>query len=171
MTASPAPRRHRELTGRAVLFCLLAFFGVVIAVNAVLVRAATSTFGGLETDSSYKAGLAFMHEVAAARAQQAREWKIDAHLVPAVRTGTQTETRVEITARDSRGTPLAGLDLALLLEHPTDKRLDHAVVAKEIRAGTFRAVTDALRGQWEMVIELSRGGERLFRSKNRITLR
>ncbi|MPZ59187.1 MAG: hypothetical protein GEU91_22410 [Rhizobiales bacterium] len=62
-------RKPKELTGRAALFCFLGFFGVVIAVNAVMIRAATTTFGGVETASSYKAGLAFKQEIAAARAQ------------------------------------------------------------------------------------------------------
>ena len=52
-------RKPCELTGKHVLLCLLGFFGVVFAVNAVLVKAATSTFGGVETSSSYKAGLMF----------------------------------------------------------------------------------------------------------------
>ena len=51
--------RTRELTGKHVLFCLVGFFAVVFAVNAVMMRAATSTFGGVETASSYKAGLMF----------------------------------------------------------------------------------------------------------------
>ena len=33
-----AHRKTRELTGKHVLFCLLGFFGVVFAVNAVLVK-------------------------------------------------------------------------------------------------------------------------------------
>jgi nitrogen fixation protein FixH len=52
MDTNRAPRRPRKLTGRHVLLGLVAFFGVVFAVNAVLVRAAISTFGGVETVSS-----------------------------------------------------------------------------------------------------------------------
>ena len=49
-----------------MLVCLVAFFGVVAAVNAVHDPAAVSTFGGVETESSYQAGLAFSREIAAA---------------------------------------------------------------------------------------------------------
>ena len=62
----------RPLTGRAVLAMLLGFFGLVIAVNLVMVRAAISTFGGVDTPSSYQAGLAFKAEEAAVAAQDAR---------------------------------------------------------------------------------------------------
>jgi hypothetical protein len=37
-------------------------------------------------------------------------------------------------------------------------------------AGLFRGTTAAAAGQWDLVIELSRDGERLFRSKNRVWL-
>ena len=52
-------RPPREVTGRMVLVCLVAFFAVVAGVNAVMIRAAVSTFGGVETESAYQAGLAF----------------------------------------------------------------------------------------------------------------
>ena len=66
MADATIPRRPRELTGRAVLLILLAFFGVVIAVNLIMARYAVSTFAGVETESSYKAGLAFTAEHRAA---------------------------------------------------------------------------------------------------------
>src|SRR5262249_23714165 len=59
----------RELTGRAVLVCLVTFFAVVAGVNAVMIGGAVSTFGGLETESSYQAGLVFAREEAQARSQ------------------------------------------------------------------------------------------------------
>ena len=66
---NPQQKPPRELTGRAVLFWLVGFFALVFGVNAVMVKAATSTFGGVETTSSYKAGLKFKDEIAAAERQ------------------------------------------------------------------------------------------------------
>ena len=66
----------RKLTGRGVLLCLLAFFGVVFAVNAVMIRFATGTFGGVETASSYAAGLAFKKDLNAAEQQDALGWQV-----------------------------------------------------------------------------------------------
>ena len=59
---------------------LVAFFGLVMVVNVVMVKAAISTFGGVDTQSSYQAGLAFKAEEAAAAAQNARDWPVDATL-------------------------------------------------------------------------------------------
>src|SRR5512146_2690337 len=99
------PRKARELTGKHVLLCLLGFFGVVFAVNGVLVRAATSTFGGVETSSSYKAGLLFEQEVAKAERQDARRWQVDGKLTRD-RAG---EAVLDISARDDKGAAVTGL--------------------------------------------------------------
>jgi len=66
------------LTGRMVLVCLVLFFATVVGVNAVMIRAATSTFGGVETENAYQAGLAFNREHAAAMAQDGRNWNVTA---------------------------------------------------------------------------------------------
>ena len=158
--------RPRELTGRTVLICLVAFFGVVAAVNAIMAAAAISTLSGLDSDSPYQAGLAFDQEIAASRTQQALRWQVDAK----VETGNG-KTRVEITARDADGTPLPGLGATASLAHPTDRRFDRDLAVTQDGPGHFRGVTGAAFGQWDVVIELSRDGVRQFRSKNRVVLR
>lgn len=160
-SATP-PRGERVLTGRAVLACFLGFFAVVFAANFFLVRFAISSFGGVETESSYKAGLAFKQEEAAAAQQAARHWQVSAHVEP----GT-----VRIAALDAQGRPLAGLDALVALHHPTDRRLDATLDPQPGAAGVWIARTDLPAGQWDLVIELSRGGERQFRSTNRILVR
>jgi nitrogen fixation protein FixH len=173
MTAIPGPRsgaspdRPRELTGRTVLICLISFFAVVFAVNAVMVRAAVSTFGGVETASSYQAGLNFARDMAAARAQVSRHWRIDARLLP--RPGAPMQ--IELSAHDQIGRPLAGLAATVILVHPTDRRLDRDVDMHPDGAGRFRGATAPAPGQWDLVIELARDDERLFRSRKRLTLR
>ena len=103
--------RAKEVTGRTVFVCLVAFFGVIAAANAVMIRAAVSTFGGLETESSYQAGLAFEREAAQARAQDSLHWQVDARLAP-LRGGAAT---LVIDARDAAGAPLHGLIAAARL--------------------------------------------------------
>ena len=155
-----------RLTGRTVFAGLVAFFAVVIGVNAIMIHAAVSTFGGVETDSSYRAGLAFAREMATVEAQDARHWTVTAK---AVLEGNATV--VEVTARDASGQPIANLAATASLVHPTDRRADHALSLVSDGAGRFRGTTAASAGQWDLVIELSRDGERLFRSKNRVWLR
>jgi nitrogen fixation protein FixH len=149
-----------------VLICLVAFFAVVVGVNAVMIGAAVSTFGGVETEGAYQAGLAFARESVAAHAQDALNWRVQAKVRPAGAVGTL----VEIDARDANDRPLTGLHATARLVHPTDKRADQAVTMTEIAPGSFRGTAAAIVGQWNLFIELSRDGP-LFRSKNRIVLR
>lgn len=156
----------RPLTGRTVLICLIAFFGVIATVNAIMIRAAVSTFGGVETGSSYQAGLKFKQEMDAAREQEARHWQVQANVRAA-----EDRTLVEIDARDAAGKPIAGLEATASLHRPTSRREDLAVALNEGTAGHFRGTAPGAAGQWDLVIELSRGGERLFRSRNRVVLK
>ena len=101
-----------------------------------------------------------------AKAQDARQWRVEAKVTP-----SPDGARIDVTARDAAGLPLRGLDASALLERPTDRRLDRDVAVAEDAPGRFHGSVDVERGQWDLVIELSRQGEQLFRSKNRIVLK
>src|SRR5581483_6666742 len=148
--------RPRELTGRHVLLWVVGFFGVVFLANAVLVKAATSTFGGLETQSSYKAGLVFEREVARAERQQALGWTVDGRLVR----DNSGEAVLTVGVRDADAT----------LAHPADSRLDHVIALTAAGAGVFRGRDQVPPGQWELIVDVYRGAERVFRSQSRVTL-
>ena len=157
----------RELTGRAVLCWLLGFFGFVFIVNVVMMRAATSTFGGLETSSSYKAGLMFKQEIASAERQAALHWHVDGKLTR----DKAGEAVLDVAVRDDKGVALTGLTAFARLAHPADARLDHTVPLSLIGAGVFHGLVPAAPGQWELIIDLERDGDRVFRSRSRISLR
>ncbi|MCS0503062.1 FixH family protein [Ancylobacter mangrovi] len=152
----------RPVTGRTVLVWFVGFFGVVFVANFFLVREALTTFGGVETESSYQAGLLFRQESEAAAAQAARHWSVDAH----IETG-----RIEVSAKDAQGLPIVGTELALTLHHPTDRRYDEKLTPEPVGPGRWRASDHIAPGQWELMIELSRNGERQFRSANRILVK
>lgn len=160
-------RKPRELTGRAVLLWFLGFFGVVFAVNGVLVHAATSTFRGMETGSSYKAGLMFKEEVESAVRQNSLNWHVGGHLS---RDGSG-ETRLDLSVADAKGTPLAGLTAVAHLAHPADAHLDQTFELSRTAAGAFHGTVSASPGQWELTVDLSRGADRLFRSRSRVTVK
>lgn len=159
--------KPRELTGRAVLLWFLAFFGVVFAVNGIMVKAATSTFGGVETQSSYKAGLMFEQEAAKARAQDDLHWQVGGRLTRD-RAG---DAVLDVTVRDSRGNAVGGLTADARLAHPADERLDHDIVLSMIGPGAFHGAAQAQAGRWDLIVDLYRGGERVFRSRSEIVLR
>jgi nitrogen fixation protein FixH len=157
--------RTRPLTGRIVLACLITFFAVISLANGIMIHAAVTTFGGVETASSYQAGLGYARDAAAARAQTALRWQVKAAVQ-----SVAARTLVDIDARDAEGRPLSGLQASVLLSHPTSRREDQTAVLNEETSGRFRGTIDRIVGQWDVVIELSRDGERLFRSRNRVVL-
>lgn len=157
--------RRFEVTGRLVLFVFVGFFVVVAAVNAIMITAAVTTFGGVETQNAYKAGLAFNSDIAAARAQDARHWQVEVKRI------APEGSDFIITVRDASGRPVAGLDLDASLIHPTDRRRDGSFAIVSAGAGVFRAQATASAGQWDLVIVLRGSGEQLFRSRSRVVLK
>jgi nitrogen fixation protein FixH len=77
---------------------------VTIGVNAVMVRFATKTFGGVETESSYKAGLVFKQDIEAAAQQESLHWQVDGTVT---RMGSG-EVALEIKVRDGNGQIVPG---------------------------------------------------------------
>jgi nitrogen fixation protein FixH len=157
----------KPLTGGKVLFMLVAFFGVVIAVNAYMAKVAISTLPGTEVDSSYSASLGYEKEIAAARDQNARHWQVDAH-VQRDATGAAT---FQVEARDNSGKPVTGLKFQGMLERPTDKRADLPLELAEVGIGIYRGSAPSVApGQWDLVLQGDAAGERMFLSVNRIEL-
>jgi nitrogen fixation protein FixH len=161
-SVSPKP-----LTGGKVLAMLVAFFGVVMGVNFTMMKLASLTLPGTDVDSAYAASLAYEKEIAAAREQDARKWKVDAHLARDARGGTA----LEVEARDGNGRPLTGLQFTSRLERPTDRRADQAIELSEAGGGRYRGKGGAIGpGQWELVLESEADGRRVFLSRNRVVL-
>jgi nitrogen fixation protein FixH len=157
----------KRLTGRTVLMCLIAFFGVVIGANLTMMKFAMDTLPGTEVDSAYRASLAFNSDIAAARAQEQRGWRVNAH----VERKTDGVTLFAIEARDKNGAPLSGVDFTARLARPTDKRADRVVALDERGSGAFRGTAAGVDpGQWDLVIEAEGTGGRLFLSTTRVVL-
>ena len=157
----------RPITGRFVLIVTVAFFAVVISVNMVMMRLAIATLPGTEVDSAYSASLAYQKEILAAQQQDRRDWKVDAHLERRA-DGT---AQLSVGARTPDGAPLAGLAVFGRLERPTDRRADQTFVVSESGGGYYRGVAHGVAaGQWDLVIEADRDGQRLFLSRNRVVL-
>jgi nitrogen fixation protein FixH len=159
--------RPHQITGLIVLGFMIAFFAIIVGVNVFMAHAAISTFGGVETASSYHAGQMFERDVAMAKAQDAQHWRVDAKLTRAA-DGT---TLIDITAHDGAGAPVSGVAASAQFARPTNRRLDRTIMVGQTGPGHFVGNTDLAAGQWDLVIELSRQGERLFRSKNRVVLK
>jgi nitrogen fixation protein FixH len=157
----------KPLTGRKVFLMLLAFFGVVFGVNFLMMTLAIDTLPGTEVDSAYSASLGYEKEIAAARDQNARNWKVDAH----IQRDADGGATLQVEARDDSGKPVSGLKFQGRFERPTDRRADQPVALAEMAIGIYRGTAPLIAaGQWDLVLEGAAAGQRMFLSKNRVLL-
>jgi nitrogen fixation protein FixH len=167
MNSGREATRPRVITGRMVLVFFMVFFAVIAAVNAVMIRFAVTTFAGTETDSAYRAGLAYKAEQAAATAQDALHWKVEG----AFARNSAGEAVLTIDLKDARRLPVTGMEIAARLAHPLNSRLDRAFALSPAGDGSYRGATDAEPGQWTLTLEVMRNQARLYRSTSRLVLK
>ncbi|MGB8273921.1 MAG: FixH family protein [Alphaproteobacteria bacterium] len=130
-------------------WAFVGFFGVVFAVNAVLVAAALESWTGLETDHAYERGLAFDKTLDAAHKQAELGWKVDV----AFQASDKDHADVTVTMLDKGGAPIHGADLRARFIRPTNEGFDGEVRLRELGEGRYGAATSvALAGQWDLVV-------------------
>lgn len=159
-------KKERPLTGRLVLAICVCFFGVIAAVNGVMMTLAIRTMPGLDVANGYVASQEMNSQIEAMRQQAERGWqvavqmKLDGDSAP-----------VDITIADKQGAPVGGLEVVARLAHPAVTRADHDIVLREIGPGHYIAVFPEVHpGAWTLITAANRNGERLFASHNRINL-
>ncbi|MGA8171715.1 MAG: FixH family protein [Methylocystis sp.] len=158
--------KGRPLTGWRVLAMLLAFFGVIGSVNAVMVYSALSTFSGEVDAHPYEHGIAYNRDIASAREQAALGWKVVASLTRL----PSGETEIVVLARDANGADISGIEIAANLASPVDKKQDVSAKPRETAPGRFEARVVAAPGVRDLVLTASRGGVEVFRSHNRLLI-
>ena len=158
-------RPGRKLTGRKVLVILLAFFGVIATVDAIMIYFAKTTFRGLDGDRPYEAGLSFNRDLEAAREQEKLGWTVDM----GVEAGS-TGARVVARPRDKSGQAISGLSVRVRFRHPTDRGRDSIVPMPETSQGVYSGPVSASSGSWLIDLEMEKGGKVVFRSKNRVDI-
>jgi nitrogen fixation protein FixH len=157
-----------RLTGLHVLAILVAFFGVVFAVNGVMVYLAIGSFPGAATASSYTASQRYNSEIATADAQAARGWQVDEQLAR----DAAGKAVLTLTVRDKAGTPVDALAFTAHLQHPVKQGEDVVGTVVPLGAGRYAGTFDGVEaGLWTLAIEGTRGGDRVWRSENRVVLR
>jgi nitrogen fixation protein FixH len=168
-TAAPAAAGATvgTISGRTVLLSLLAFFGVVIGANVVMATLAITTMPGTEVESPYLTGVKYNSEIIAAREQVGRGWRMASQ----VDRDADGRAIVRVEAQDRDGAPLSGLAVTVRLARPADKRADRIVALTERGGGSYIGETaDVGAGIWGLEFDADRNGQRMFRSKNRVTL-
>ncbi len=160
-----AGQPKRAITGRHVLFALLAFFGVIFAANGAFIWLALGTFTGLQEDGSNQRGLGYQQQLDAAAAQAARGWQLQLeHLV-----GADGQLLLQVALRDRDGAAVDGIAVLGQLRRPADASFDQDLTFTPEGGGRYRAAVDlAGPGQWDIWLETARHGGVPHRHRQRI---
>jgi nitrogen fixation protein FixH len=155
-----------HLTGWKVLCILIAFFGVIMAVNFVMAYYAIHTFSGMQTEKPYESGLAYNRAISEAKAQASRGWHVDIGMERAA-DGTMG---MNVTLNDAASHPLDNLNIKAALRSPIDSKRDHVLALVGIGFGKYTGVTSAEAGQWDVEIIAESDHATVYRSINRIII-
>lgn len=157
----------RPLNGWMVLAIFVGLFFIVLGANGAMTYFALKTFSGEVIAHPYERGLAYNREIAAARAQESRDWKVDVRLAPA----SADKTQIIVTLRDAAGAALNGLDLEAVLIAPANLKQDIRVRLEEQGDGSYAGDAAFIAGRRDLVLSAKRAGQEVFRSQNRLDAR
>lgn len=151
----------RRLTGRHVLAIVVAFFTVIIGVNAVFAWFAIGTHPGSQDADAYRHGLAYNDTLDRAASQRALGWRVSIEVVDG------RELVVIATGRD--GLPLAGLAAAATLRRPARADGDRTLALVEREPGRYatapRGIAD---GRWDVEVVFPAPDGEAFRLERRV---
>lgn len=154
------------ITGKHVLFAMVAFFATVIGVNVVMMRLALSTHTGIVAENSFRKGVKYNEEIAASEKQAELGWRDDIRLA-------STGDKLSIDIRDKDGKAVRGLTIKATLGRPATEREDLAVTLSETSDGIYEAAVPArAAGTYVASIEAARADDGVvYRAKERLWLK
>lgn len=132
----------KRITGRHAAIALVAFFGVVIAVNVTMAMFATRTFGGVVVENSYVASQKFNQWLSAAERQKRLGWSIE----PALDSGRKVVVRLNVEEAAVRG----------FARHPLGREPDVALSFAP-RNGEYVSDKPLPSGRWDVHLLVKRG--------------
>jgi nitrogen fixation protein FixH len=142
-------------TGRHFAMIIVAFFAVVVAVNLVMARYASATFGGVVVENSYVASQEFNGWLADARREAALGWSAEVR-----RTG---DGSIAVTLF---GAPAEGLILKGEARHPLGRERDRALAFRRLANGQFLSNEPLPAGRWKLRLEALAGSQRWRREQD-----
>ena len=142
----------------------VAFFGVVLVANSIMLYVAFSTWTGIgeENRSAYARGLAYNERLAAVEEQRALGWQVG-YGFDATAPGRGT---LWMTLADAHGNLIGDADVTARVARPTNAAEDFATVLRHAGPGLYAVEVDfPLAGRWDvwLAAEHDQGTYRLTR--------
>lgn len=151
------------LNGYHIFGAIAAFFGVVFAVNGVMVFLALDSWSGLSTDDPYQRGLRYNTTLEAMAQRDALGWQENFTFTAADASGAQGESRgrIALEMRDRDGNLLEGLIVAGQIWRPTNEGFDRPLKLEAVGAGRYVTnVVFPLKGNWLVRLSVQRDPNR-----------
>ena len=133
----------RTFTGRHMSAILVAFFGVIVAVNAVMATYAARTFGGVVVENSYVASQEFNAWLKAAKKQE--------------RLGWHPKVALDGSRRVTVALPVTGAAVTGYAEHPLGRAADVPLTFTGSKAVQSDQPLPA--GRWTVHLTIRRGAD------------
>lgn len=136
----------RTFTGRHITAILMGFFGLVIAVNLLNARYASSTFGGEVVENSYVASQDFNRWLDEAKTEdklgwdEVTTWRPDGRVVVAL-----------------KGAP-HGAVLKAVARHPLGRLPDRTIAFERIGPDRYLSRQALPDGRWDLRLTVAAGG-------------
>ncbi|GAA0860739.1 FixH family protein [Sphingopyxis soli] len=140
--------RAKSFTGRHMTIILVAFFGVVIAVNFTMARLASSTFGGTVVDNSYVASQQYNEWLARAAAQDRLGWDTEM---------TVDSSRYLLLAVRKEGVPLGNVQAVATVHHPLGRTAPVTLRFESATGGALRSTRPLAAGRWRLDLVVRHG--------------
>ena len=138
---------------------LVAFFGVVIAVNVGFVMMAVRTFPGQVSVTPYEDGLVYNRTLRQLALQDHLGWRASAAAAP---------DTVAVEVRDRSGAPVAGLAVTGKLERPATEAGRIVLTFHEAAPGRYLARQAGLAGAWDLTASAVDAAGQTFIAERRL---
>ena len=159
---SPPPSSARTpyvVKGWHVGAGVVAFFAIVISVDAGFLVAAYRSHPGQVAPRPYEAGLIYNAELERQRTQAALGWRAGAAARPA---------GLEVMMQGPDGRPLSGLRVSAILQRPATEQGRTDLVLRESAPGVY-AADHALSGVWDVRVQTADDAGRTFIAERRLS--
>jgi len=138
------PFTATTFTGRHMTMIMVAFFGVVVAVNLTMATLASRSFGGTVVDNSYVASQQYNEWLAKAREQDRLGWNTPVSLDGA----RHVVIAVPGLSFEGQGTA----------HHPLGRAADVALAFRNDGQGRLVSTTPLPAGRWQVRLQVRQGG-------------
>ena len=162
---SPASQSARS--GSWIPWIFVAFFGVVVLVNGIMIWVATTTWTGLDTHEAYEKGLAYNQMLEAAEAQASLGWTIDIEISPI----DNGQASIAITLTGSDGDGINEAKVRAQFEKPNRSSADFETELQPRGNGQYETRFEPPEaGVWNLHLTARRNDD-LFVEDRRLVLR